>query len=239
MDIVTALSADQGLVCVVGAGGKKTTLYSLASQLERAVVTATVRIPIFDGQVADVIVTEDPERALSDHTAWPVGVVPEREDNRYLGYDPAVVDDLHAGTDVPILVKADGARTRLFKAPNDGEPRVPSTTDVVIPIASAHVVGEPLTEDAVHRVERVAAITGLPPGDPVTAEAVGRVIASPHGGHKDVPDGATVIPLINMVDDAALADVGRDIADAIHRRADVPHVVLAAMREPDPLVEIV
>jgi hypothetical protein len=48
-----ALAAESGLTCVVGAGGKKTTLYTLADRLDRAVVTATVRIPIFDAEVAD------------------------------------------------------------------------------------------------------------------------------------------------------------------------------------------
>ncbi len=58
----------EGLVCVVGAGGKKTTLYTLADRLDRAVVTATVRIPVFDEHVARVAVTADPVDALADAT---------------------------------------------------------------------------------------------------------------------------------------------------------------------------
>lgn len=241
LDITEALDVRGNLVCLVGAGGKKTTLYHLANQLSRAVVTATVRIPIFDRQVAEVVVAEDPVGALQNRTTWPVGLVPAQEGNdRYRGYDPEVVDDV-AATGIPesVLVKADGARTRWFKAPNESEPRIPESTDVVVPVASAKVVGKPLTEEFVHRVEMVADLTGLEPGDTIEPRHVAMVLASPAGGQKHVPGGAVTIPLINMADDAALAAVGREIAARIHRRAAVPRVVVAQMTADDPVVDIV
>jgi probable selenium-dependent hydroxylase accessory protein YqeC len=238
MDIVTALGAGAGVTCLVGAGGKKTTMATLADRLDRAVVTATVRIPVFDDWVTRVVVTDDPAGAVAEADAWPLGVVPERErEDRYLGYDPAAVDDL-AAHDGPVLVKADGARMRRFKAPDDHEPQLPATADAVVPVASARVVGEPLTDDLVHRVDRVAALTGLSPGDEIRPLDVATVLASPEGGRKGVPDGAAVVPLVNMVDDDALRDVGRAIADEIHARADVSRVVLAEMRTADPVVEV-
>jgi len=231
MDLIEALSADSPLVCVVGAGGKKTTLYTLANRLDRAVVTATVRIPIFDDEVAAVRVTRDPVGALRDASDWPLGLVPERErDDRYLGYDRETVSAIRATPGHgPVLVKADGARTRLLKAPDEREPQIPATADTVIPVASARVVGEPLSETHVHRPERVAELTGLDIGDTIGPEDVGAVLASRLGGHKGAPPSATVVPLINMVDDDDLAATGRAIADAVHERADVPRVVLARM----------
>jgi probable selenium-dependent hydroxylase accessory protein YqeC len=235
MDLIEALSADAPLVCVVGAGGKKTTLYALAARLDRAVVTATVRIPIFDDQVAAVRVTRDPVDALRDATEWPLGLVPERErDDRYLGYDRETVTAVRATPGHgPVLAKADGARTRLLKAPDEREPQIPATADTVVPVASARVVGKPLSETHVHRPERVADLTGLDHGDRIEAEDVGAVLAHRLGGHKSVPPDATVVPLVNMVDDAALAETGRAVADAVHDRADVPRVVLARMSDAD------
>jgi probable selenium-dependent hydroxylase accessory protein YqeC len=239
MDIVDALDAKHGTICFVGAGGKKTTMATLAARLDHAVVTATVRIPIFDGWVAEVVVTESPRTAMDGATAWPLGVVPAQErPDRYRGYDPATVADL-ADIDHPILVKADGARMREFKAPSDREPQLPPTASTVVPIASAHVVGEPLTDDIVHRVDEVAAITGLDPGDVIHPQDVAAVLASDRGGLKDVPADATAIPLLNMVDDAGLETSARAVAEAIHDRADVPRVVLAEMRADDPLVAVV
>ena len=231
MDLIEALSADSPLVWVVGAGGKKTTLYALANRLDRAVVTATVRIPIFDDEVAAVRVTRDPVGALRDASDWPLGLVPERErDDRYLGYDRETVSAIRATPGHgPVLVKADGARTRLLKAPDERDPQIPATADTVIPVASARVVGEPLSETHVHRPERVAELTGLDLGDTIGPEDVGAVLADRLGGRKGVPPTATVVPLINMVDDDDLAATGRAIADTIHERADVSRVVLARM----------
>jgi probable selenium-dependent hydroxylase accessory protein YqeC len=239
MDVVDALEADSGITCVVGAGGKKTTMATLAGRRERAVVTATVRIPIFDSWVADVVVTDDPRSAVASTDEWPVGVVPERErEDRYLGYDPALVDEL-ADADVSVLVKADGARLREFKAPGDDEPLIPSRATTVVPIVSAHVVGEPLDEERVHRVNRVATLADREPGAEIRPTDVARVLASEQGGRKNAPDGASVVPLINMVDDERLEARAREIAAGIHERADVPRVVLAEMRAADPLVAVV
>lgn len=226
MDLVEAFRATDAAVAVVGAGGKKTTMYALADRLDRAVVTATVRIPIFDDAVGAVHVTDDPAAAAREHGFGdgPIGLVPERErEDRYRGYEPAVVDDLIAAHDGPVLVKADGARLREFKAPNGTEPRIPSLADVVVPVVAAGVVGEPLDDGLVHRPERVVAVArdadlDVAVGDPITAELVGAVLASSRGGLKGVPADPVAIPLINKVDDDERERVARRIAKAVERR---------------------
>ena len=240
----TALAA-RGVVCLVGAGGKKTTLYRLAEMLDRAVVTATVRIPRFDEEVARLVVTEDPGPVLADNDEWPLGLVPEGERTdsgfeRYRGYDPAVVDRL---ADVPavdaVLVKADGARSRLLKAPAEREPQLPATADTVVPVASARAVGKPLSDEHVHRPDRVAALTGLERGDRIGADDVATVLAGNEGGLRRVPDDARAVPLVNMVDDEALEATGREIAEGVLDRANVERVVLSRMNAPDPVVAVV
>ncbi|ELZ61102.1 MULTISPECIES: selenium cofactor biosynthesis protein YqeC [unclassified Haloferax] len=241
MTLADALSARRGVICVVGAGGKKSTLYALARRLDRAVVTATVRIPIFDQHVADVVVTDRPVAALERATDWPVGVVPNRDrDDRYRGYDTDVVDAIgESGVADAVLVKADGARMREFKAPGDREPQLPATADTVLPIASVHAVGEPLTEDCVHRPERVTALTDLEVGDTIRPSDIATVLISGRGGRADVPDDATVVPVLNKVDDAALEAVAREIASDILARSNVPHVALTQMTASEPVVAVV
>jgi len=156
------------------------------------------------------------------------------------GYDPDVVDDI-ATADVAdlVLVKADGARTREFKAPNEREPQLPRHVDTVVPIASVQAVGKPLSADHVHRPERVAAITGLDRGDAIRPKDVARVLASDRGGHKGVPDGATVVPLLNKVDDAEMRDVAADIGRELLERAPaVRQVVLARMVAEEPVIDV-
>ncbi len=232
MNVVDALEAETGTLCVVGAGGKKTTLYALANGLERAVVTATVRIPIFDPHVTDVSVTDDPVVALETAGAFPRGLVADRDrEDRYEGYDLEAIDAIADAHDGPVLVKADGARTRELKAPGDHEPRLPRSADVVVPIASVHAVGKPLTDEYVHRPERAGAIAGLEVGETITPKAVGTVLSSDGGGLKGVPESATVIPLLNKVDDTADEAVAAEIAEVVHDRADVDRVVAARMAD--------
>jgi probable selenium-dependent hydroxylase accessory protein YqeC len=242
MDIVDALAARDGTTCVVGAGGKKTAMATLATRLDEPVVTATVRIPIFDDWVARVAVTDDPLAAVAaaDAEDFPLGVVPERERaDRYRGYDPETVADL-ADAGHPVLVKADGARMREFKAPAENEPQLPGSADTVVPVVSAHVVGERLDDESVHRVDRVGALAGLDSGAPIGPEDVARVLASPEGGRKGVPDGSTVAPLVNKVDDGHLEGTAREIAEAVLAFTDdVPRVVLAELRADDPIVAVV
>ncbi|KTG09102.1 dehydrogenase [Haloprofundus marisrubri] len=246
MHLADALDAREGMTCVVGAGGKKTTMYALASRLDRAVVTASVQIPIpsLEDNVETVVVTDDPLGALEEATPddFPLGLVPgQADDVRYHGYENEHLDtlaDVHNG---PVVVKADGARMRDFKAPSDREPQIPKTTDTVLPIASAHVVGEPLDENLVHRPERVAEIAGIDVGETITTETVAAVLASATGGLKRVPEGTTAIPVVNKVDDAELEEVGRKIASEVLERAGdrVAKVVLARMNQEDAVVDVV
>lgn len=220
-----------GVVAVVGAGGKKSALYALASSLERAAVTATVRIPLFDDRVERLELTEQPIQALRNNDRWPIGLVPARDGDRdrYLGYEPETVELLADATDVAILVKADGARTRWFKAPNDDEPQIPLSSDIVVPVVSARIVGERLDSERVHRPERVESITGLSAGETIRTEDVATVLTHDRGGLKGVPDRARVVPLINMVDDEELAAKARRIADSVLTEPRIDRVVLGRM----------
>lgn len=241
MDLVADLGLDRGTTAVVGAGGKKSLLYTAASLIDRAVVTATVRIPPFDEHVTQVIQTADPAQALDAVDSWPVGLVPTSEESRYLGYEGAQIAAI-AAHDRPeaVLVKADGARNREFKAPGEDEPRIPGAADRVMAIASTHIVGEPLAEPQVHRPERVGAITGLAPGETIGAEDVAAVLASPDGGRKNVPPDADLVPVLNKVDDDEDEATARDIAERILDRSPISRVALTNLIDPERrLVDVV
>ena len=78
-----------------------------------------------------------------------------------------------------VIVKTDGARKRWFKAPNQSEPVIPPWSQLCITVVNCEILGQPLTEALVHRPERVAELTGLHLGDPITPEAVGTVLTHP------------------------------------------------------------
>lgn len=237
MDLVADLGLGSGTTAVVGAGGKKSLLYTTASLVDRAVITATVRIPPFDEHVSHVIQTLDPGKSLDIVEEWPVGIVPAYEESRYLGYEPDQIDAI-AAHDRPdaVLVKADGARNREFKAPGTDEPRIPGAADRVLAIASTHIVGMPLEEPHVHRPERVAALADRAIGEPITVEDVATVLASPDGGRKNVPPDTELVPVLNKVDDEDDEATARDIATRILDRAPIERVALTHLIDPDKLL---
>ncbi|WP_049917169.1 selenium cofactor biosynthesis protein YqeC [Halogeometricum pallidum] len=236
-----ALGVDGDSVFVaVGAGGKKTLIYALADELSDAVVTATVKMPKFGGHVERTVLTDDPVSAAREATERPLGLARDGDrSDRYLGYDPEVVDDLAASGATPLLVKGDGARTRLLKAPKEGEPPIPNAATVVAPLASVRVVGQPLTEEAVHRPKRVAELTDVAAGNEIRPKHVADVLAHPDGGLKNVPDGADAVPVVNMADTEETVETAREIAAGVLERArSVPRVLVTRLIHDDPVVDV-
>jgi hypothetical protein len=86
-------------------------------------------------------------------------------------------------------------------------------------------------------LERVAA---MHENDRITPEHVGRLLASPDGLMKST-EGRRVVPVINMVDDAAREAQAREAAAIALRLTDrFDRVVLACLaRAEDPLVGVV
>ncbi|MFC4541459.1 selenium cofactor biosynthesis protein YqeC [Halosolutus amylolyticus] len=215
MNLADALGlGDEELVSFVGAGGKKTAMERLVTEADdrelAAAYTTSTHMP---PPAALPLVLADPDRvrAVLDEETAPIALAsdriadPDRVDEKVRGYDPAVLSSLFREGAVDwLLLKADGARMREFKAPGPDEPPIPESSTFVVPVTSVRAVGRPLTADVVHRVDRVERLSGLTEGDPLTPDAVGRVLAHPRGGLKRVPDDATVVPLVNKADDERL-----------------------------------
>jgi probable selenium-dependent hydroxylase accessory protein YqeC len=156
------------------------------------------------------------------------------------GVPPEDLAKLHrrAGFDVT-LVKADGARMRLIKAPAEDEPVLPPGTATVLALVSIKAIGQALNETVAHRPERIAAVTGAMPGELLTTSHLARLLASEAGALQGTRE-AKVVPIVNMADDDALRAQAREVArEALGLTRRFDRVVLAAMTAPDPIVAIV
>jgi probable selenium-dependent hydroxylase accessory protein YqeC len=244
--VIDALAARSGIVCLVGAGGKKSALYHLAAlHSGRVGITATVHIPFFPPELQAVEVIGDDATDLVVEVAAAEGqrvafAMEPGKRGRWGGVAAELIPVIHrrAGFDVT-LVKADGARGLLIKAPGVGEPRIPAGADTVLPVVSAAVLGHALDERTVHRPECLRAVTGLEPGAIVRPAHLARLLTSPAGGLKAVGE-ATVIPLINMVDDAVTERWAREAAEQALALSDrLERVVLACMKRTPALVAVI
>lgn len=248
---IDALDAAGGIVAAVGAGGKKSTLYRLleAHRLigtPRIMLTSTVQIAAVprthDVETLTIHDGSDPS-AISETSgkngAWLVAG-PAPKPDRLSGLPEALIPRLHEdGAFAVSLVKADGARMRMIKAPREDEPALPEDVSTVLPIVSARVFGRPLTEKLAHRPERLIEVIDAGRDTLLTPDHVARLLSSPEGGLRRTGT-ASVVPIINMVDSPERLAAAREAAErALSMTKCFRHVVLASMTSPMPLVEVI
>jgi len=244
------------VVALVGAGGKTTLLYRLASELAaagwRVVVTTTTRLrEPAAGQVpalllaanADDLLRRLPE-LLSTH-GWVLVAarvtrrLPSTGGRKLVGIPPDLVGRLAALPEVDaVLVEADGARGRSVKAPAAYEPVIPASTTLLIPVLGADAVGQPLASAIAHRPRRVAALLGVKLRARLTPEFLGALLVHPQGGWKNAPAGVGVIPFVNKVESGETLEAARQIAAAALASPVVERVVLGAAQTAEPVVEV-
>ncbi len=244
-ELLDLLEARSGVVCAVGAGGKKSVLYHLAKAHRGQVgLTCTVPNAAYPSDLgAHVVVApiEEIAPAVTEAAASHPFVAfarPSPKRARFGGLATALIDQIvTAGLFDVLFVKADGARMRWIKAPETDEPVIPDCVSTVIPVVSARAIGAPLNEDVAHRVERVEQVTGARRGQRIQPEHLGRLLAHPHGALKNVRD-ARIVPVINMVDTPELERLARDAARVALELCDrFQRIVLTSLRRQDPLID--
>lgn len=208
-----------GIVCAVGAGGKKTVLYQLLQAWPgRAAFSTSVFTHPFPDDFPFPIVEAPRDRieaavlaaaAQHDKLAY---VCPSDKPDRHAGLAVEQILCCHEqGRFGLTVVKADGARMRLLKAPGEREPNLVPGASAVIGVVSARVVGKALSSQYVHRPAQLAAVTGAREGDAITAADVARLVTGGQGLFKGVGQTRR-LPVINMADRPEHLEVARAIA---------------------------
>ncbi|NDY95639.1 selenium cofactor biosynthesis protein YqeC [Wenzhouxiangella limi] len=248
--LAQALGLRGGIVAAIGAGGKKSVLNELAAGASgRVAWTGTVftaRPPRWTG--VEVHIGSE-EELLELAANLPDGgrhafLLPSEKPGRYGGMSVTGVDRLHqAGGFDLTLVKADGARMRGLKCPKPGEPVLPTQTRTVLMVLSAQVIGQPLTDEFVHRPERVAEVLGVDIGATLTPAHLAAVFTRP-GGLLEGTDGLAVVPVINQVDDDLAQEKATEAArGALAQSSRFDRVVLTRLKRSGarraPVIEIV
>ncbi len=186
MNIIEALAlGDEGIISIVGAGGKTSLMYSLARELvaagKRVLTTTTTKIfmPTLEESPATII-SCDPEeivqkaKVLLQEFSHLTAVSEKLQTHNKLGgLDSAAIECIQKSHLFDfIIIEADGAARRPLKACASHEPVVPVFTDYVIALAGLDVLAKPLTEEWVFRANVFSQITGIDLMADVTEDAV-------------------------------------------------------------------
>lgn len=227
------------LISIVGAGGKTTTMYTLASELaqrDNCVITTTttnIYFPKQDETDTLIVTTETPALLKMVSAAWRQHhrvTVAGRAigSGKVAGLQPDQPYELlvKSGADV-VIVEADGARHKMIKASAEHEPVVPPQTNVALLMMSAEAINQPLSGEIAHRPEHIAKVLGINQGDILTPALVARLMMSGEGGMKNIPEMAKVYVLITHVTEERWDGV-REMASLVRGSSNVPEVFCSA-----------
>ncbi|MFH1662982.1 MAG: selenium cofactor biosynthesis protein YqeC [Chloroflexota bacterium] len=241
------------IISLVGAGGKTTLMSALAKELasENSVVISTTTTKIFDWQVpGDILIVEKDEdkmlgclpRALQEHRHITLASERLSAEGKLKGISPELVIRIAGLKQVDyIIIEADGAARKPLKAPNTTEPVISQATTLVIAIVGIDALGLKLTKENVFRPEIASRLTGLPPGDIISADTIATLITHNEGITKGSPPSARIIPIINKVD---LAEDATEAEALVYKilEAGHPHierVVLGQLKSAEPVVKVI
>ena len=232
-NLLSALDLSGGVVSLIGAGGKKTTMYELASLFDgRVALTSTSHMFQYDETKVDLVTIDRNSPLEFNLDARVVAYAgPTETRNRVGGLMPSQIETIwRKGNYGLVIIKADGARSRMIKAPADHEPLIPDFTQLVLPLTSGIVIGQSLTSLIAHRVDLLAEILELEVGGMIKPLHLAKLISSPKGSLRGTKN-MRVVPVINMVDDARIEAACTEaalIAFSLTNRFD--RIVLAELR---------
>lgn len=216
---------DRECVAIVGAGGKTTILRRLGWEAERsrrrAILTTTTHMAADQiGEPATWSSDPDDIDAILE-PGRPLHVAARVAGHKVVGIGVSDADRIFAETRVDwLVIEADGARRRPFKAPAAHEPAMPSSATTVVVVVGIDAVGQPV-DAAAHRPEIVQHLAAAHPADPLTVDHIASVMLHDEGGLKAIPPAARVVMAISKVDDITRA-AAQDLAVALqsHPRVD-------------------
>lgn len=249
MQLATAFDVRRGeMAALIGAGGKTTTMFSLAKELReqgwKVLVTTTTKIfKPRKPHVDRLILVDDIDDLLefSRHVAAPLVVgagAGVSEDGKLLGLPSDWLDRLNEGNLFDaILVEADGAASRLLKVPGEAEPVIPASCQLTIWLMAIGVLGRPLDTASVHRIERAIALLGITAGTAIDEQQILRLVEHPAGCWKDIPQTSRKVAVINQVDDADAAVSAVALGKKLIERG-AERVVLTSFINEEPVREV-
>lgn len=232
-------------VAVVGAGGKTSTLWRLAEGLSgKVVITTTTHLGLDQIEKAEQQIFIELEDDLSTidwlHSSKIISLTgPAMDGHRLRSLSSEQIDRLSQISkdhNFSILIEADGARMLPLKAPDEHEPVIPGWVDAVIVLAGMSALEKPLDDKSVFRVKEFSTLSGIPEGEPITAEGIGRVLGNPNGGLKGIPEKARRILVLNQAENQADQPEIMRIANHCTEIYDPVLITSLDYKQPEPLI---
>lgn len=208
----------EGIIAVVGAGGKTSLIMLLAQWLlkkgSRVIITTTTHMYepeegyYREGQFEEIIKQLD-----EGHIVW---VGEPAKENKITGVSDDFLERLFA-LDAAVLIEADGARHFPCKVPAEHEPVIPENTKLVIGVAGLDCLGRPL-EEVCFRPELAAGLLETDIRHCMTEADLMKLLLHPQGTKKGIPAEAEYMVILNKADLPGARDAGERIKKELLQR---------------------
>jgi probable selenium-dependent hydroxylase accessory protein YqeC len=246
VDLTNSLGiTNERVIAIAGAGGKTTLLKRLAQEMAKAgrrvLLTSTTKIePQPSLQTVQFSDLSDLRKTIANRASWssPLLVVTQRLRTRLVGIPPEWVDTLAADAPIDmILAQTDGSSRRTFKAPLEHEPVIPASAEWVVTVLGADTFEHPLGAQWTHRPERVAELTGLKIGEPITPADAATVLLHAQGSFHNTPVNARRAVLINKVEGDDRLRAAAELAGQL-RSGGIDTIILASLKSDPPVIKV-
>src|SRR5215216_1157248 len=209
-------------IAFIGAGGKTTAMFQLARQIPTPViVTATTHLGAWQLPLADKHIITNTAAALEEIEHGLQGVIlvtGSMDEDRTKPINDNLLNWLREFCgyhSIPLLIEADGARQKPLKAWAEHEPPIPLFVDQVLQVAGFTGLGRLLNDEHVHRPELFSKLSGLHIGEPISPEALIRMMKHADGGLKNIPTVARRVALLNQADTPELQAIAHRMAQPL------------------------
>lgn len=237
--LLASLAGENALVSLTGGGGKTSLMFALADEVSRrapVLTTTTTHIETPPpGRTDKLIIGEDRWDDWREALAAArrvTAAAAQLENGKLRGFPSATVDEMHRlGMAGCVIVEADGAKRKPFKAYEPHEPVVPARATLCVTVVGAEPFFEPLTDENTFRLDRLAARRGIRPGTLVSAEEIADILSSPDEYARGMRPAALRVVMINKCDMADEPGLRRVEAALQRRLRSYDMLVMASLRE--------
>lgn len=238
----------QGLISVIGAGGKTSLMFRLAKELEnsgkRVLTTTTTKIfmplpsqspfTIIDSSIEELI--KKSASRLKRFLHFSAGKKYDPATEKLEGFAPDLICQLwQAGLFDWIIVEADGARQKPIKATASHEPVVPEDTTHLILVTGLDAVGKPFNETHVHRAKLFSQNTGLPLGETMDEKSMAISIAIEIKKAGDLGHTLSNFVFLNKADNPDKINSGQKIAELLQTNKIIHRIITASLIDGFPV----
>ncbi|MBU0505005.1 putative selenium-dependent hydroxylase accessory protein YqeC [bacterium] len=117
-----------------------------------------------------------------------------KESDKIKGYEPEELDKIfESGVADYVIVEADGAKGRSLKAHADHEPVLSAKAHLIIVVVGMDCIGQPISEDSVHRSKLFCERVGKKMGEIITKDDVEAIIYHAKGYLKKATKQSEVV----------------------------------------------